>query len=178
MGSRGKYLIVGLIAAVAAHLLAINAVPYVLMNVALERLSAGGGYNLWRTAERVTPLSRAIVRPSPDFAYAACPYDVSEGPVVISVAPWRAYWSLSLYGANSDNFFVVDDREARLGADIIVVRAGRAHPEGAAMVVESPSDRGVALIRRLAPNANDYAVAAETGREDVCARAATLAAQD
>lgn len=177
MNGAGKYLVAALAVAVLTHLAIVHAMPRVLMHVVLERLSAGGGYNMWRIADRVTPLSRAIVRPSPDFAYAACPYDVSDGPVTIEVERWRTYWSLSLYADNSDNFFVIDDREARNGAEIVIVRAGRPHPENAAPVVESPSARGVALIRRLAPTANDYAVAAETARGDVCARLSTLAAQ-
>jgi uncharacterized membrane protein len=101
---------------------------------------------------------------------------LSDGPVVISAAPWNAYWSLSLYAANSDNFFVIDDREARYGAEITLVRAGRSHPEGASSVVESPSQRGIALIRRLAPDLENYNAAAQVARADVCATASSLRA--
>lgn len=165
-----KYAWAAIAAAVLTHFAVIYATPRVLMNVAMERLSAQGGANAWRLGERVTPASRAIVRPSPDFAYSACPYDVSEGPVAISLAPWPAYWSLSLYAANSDNYFVIDDREAHNGAEIILVRRGRSHPDSAARVVESPSSRGVALIRRLAPTSTEYAAAVRAAQEDVCAR--------
>jgi uncharacterized membrane protein len=176
MTGAGKYIWGAILIAVLAHFAFIYATPRVLMHVALERLS-GGAYNAWRLADRVTPLSRQIVRPSPDFAYAACPYDLSEGPLVISAAPWDAYWSLSLYAANSDNFFVIDDREARYGVEITVVRRGRAHPEGASQVVESPSARGIALIRRLAPTLDSYNAAVQVAREDVCANVSSLRAQ-
>lgn len=169
MNQVGKYALAGLAVAVVTHLAIVNAAPHLMMDVALKRLSHGQ-FNAWRVAERVTPLSRQIVRPSPDFAYAACPYDLSDGPVLIAAAPWDAYWSLSFYAGNSDNFFVIDDREARYGAEITLVRRGRAHPEGASMVVESPSRRGVALIRRLAPTLGAYNAAAQVAREDVCAR--------
>jgi len=162
-----------IVAAVLAHVAFVYAVPRVLMGVAIERLGAGG-VNRWTVADRVTPASRSIVRPAPDFAYSACAYDLAESPVVIRAAPWESYWSLSLYAANSDNYFVIDDREARFGAEITLVRKGRPHPEGAAMVLESPSLRGIALIRRLAPNANEYARASLTARADVCASAARL----
>jgi hypothetical protein len=54
------------------------------------------------------------------------------------------------------------------------VRAGRPHPEGASMVVESPSRRGIALIRRLAPELDQYNAAAHVAREDVCASVSAL----
>lgn len=169
----GKYVWGAIAAAIIAHLAFVYATPRVMMNVAMERLGVGG-VNHWRLAPRVTEASRTIVRPSPDFAYSACPYDLAQGPVVMAAAPWDAYWSLSLYAANSDNFFVIDDREARGGAEITLVQRGRAHPEGAAMVVESPSRRGVALIRRLAPTRDAYEAAALTAREDVCASVSSV----
>lgn len=169
--SWGKYLLGALIIAALVHFAAIFAVPRVLMNIAIERIGAAGA-NVWRTTGRVTAASRQIVRPSPDFAYSACVFDLSEGPVIITATPWDDYWSLSLYGANSDNFFVIDDREAHYGAEITLVRKGAAHPEGASMVVESPSARGIALIRRLAPTPSTYDAAAAIASEDVCANIA------
>jgi uncharacterized membrane protein len=170
-----KYVLGALAFAVATHFAVIHIVPRALMSVAIERLGAGGT-NMWRTADRVTPLSRAIVRPSPDFAYSACVYDLAQGPLTIRVAPWDTYWSLSLYGDNSDNYFVVDDREARMGVEITLVRRGRRPPEDAARVIESPSQRGIALIRRLAPTLEDYNAASDVARGDMCAGAATSSA--
>lgn len=173
MSGWGKYALGALVIAVVTHFAVIYATPRVLMGVAIDRIGAGSA-NAWRVTERVTANSRQIVRPSPDFAYSACAYDLANGPVVITATPWDSYWSLSLYAANSDNFFVIDDREARYGAEVTLVRRGAAHPEGASMVVESPSQRGIALIRRLAPSPEIYDAAAIVAREDVCASVATL----
>ena len=170
----GKYVWTALAASVIAHLAVVHASPRFIMGGAIDRLSKTAGVNTWRASERITAASRQIVRPSPDFAYSACVYDLSRGPVLISTTPWEPYWSLSLYAANTDNFFVIDDREARYGAEITLVRAGRSHPEGAATVVESPSQRGIALIRRLAPSPDTYSAAAEVARGDVWASAAQL----
>jgi len=156
-----------LIVAVIVHVAFIYAVPNLLMGVAIKRLSAGGD-NVWLVSDRVGPDARTIVRPSPDFAYAACPYDLSDGPIRIRVAPWDTYWSLSLYGANSDNYFVIDDREARGGVEIVLARRERDGPEGARVVL-SPSRRGIALIRRLAPTRAEYDDAVRVARDDVCA---------
>ena len=114
------------------------------------------------------------MRPSPDFAYSACAYDLSNGPVEMRVTPWSAYWSLSLYADNSDNFFTLNDREAQNGGDIMLIRRGSRAPETTDRVVESPSGRGVALIRRLAPTAEAFAAAGAASRGDICARLATL----
>lgn len=169
----GKYFLGALIVAAIVHFAAIIAVPRVLMHVAMQRFGEGGT-NVWHLAERITVSTQKIVRSSPDFAYSACVYDLSNGPVVISAAPWGEYWSLSLYGENTDNFFVIDDREAHYGAEITLVKRGTPHPEGASMVVESPSTHGIALMRRLAPTASTYAAAAQVAAEDVCASVAQL----
>ncbi|MCA8885258.1 MAG: DUF1254 domain-containing protein [Hyphomonadaceae bacterium] len=166
----GKYILGALIAAVLVHFAAIIAVPRVLMHVAIERFGAAG-VNTWHVADRVTAASCQIVRPAPDFAYSVCVYDLSAGPVVITAVPWEQYWSLSLYGENTDNFFVIDDRDAHSGAQITLVKRGAVHPEGASMVVESPSTHGIVLIRRLAPTASTYDAAKQVAADDVCASA-------
>ena len=169
MNGWGKYAIAALLAAVIVHFVVIFAVPNLLMNVALQKLG-DGHFNAWRLGERVTQNSRTIVRPSPDFAYSACAYDLSNGPVRIHVTPWSDYWSLSLYANNSDNYYVLDDREAQNGADVLLIRAGSAAPDREpATIVQSPSQRGIALIRRLAPTPDAYAAAAQVSHGDVCA---------
>jgi uncharacterized membrane protein len=162
-----RFVWAALIAGAIAHIALVQAVPRVMMDKAIERIG-GGATNVWRLADRVTPESRQIVRPSPDFAYAACSYDLSEGPVTIHVEPWNTYWSLSLYADNSDNFFVVDDREVRGGVTITLVQHGRAAPEDAPRVVRSPSARGIALIRRLAPTPSEYDAASGVAHGDIC----------
>lgn len=168
----GKYILAALAAAVVSHFAFVQAVPLVLMNAAISRVG-GGQPNQWRLGARVTPASRAIVRPAPDFAYSSCAFDLSRGPVIIHVAPWDAYWSLSLYAANSDNFYVIDDREARDGATITLARQAPrdAGEEGQPTTVISPSVRGIALIRRLAPTADAYAAVSQVAAGDICAAA-------
>lgn len=163
----GTYALATVLIAIGAHFVFIYATPRVLMNVAFDRVGVAGP-NTWQVADRVTPISRTIVRPSPDFAYSACAYDLSDGPLRIRVNPWHQYWSLSLYAGNSDNFFVTDDREARRGADIILIRRGARAPEDVENVVRSPSTRGIALIRRLAPTLDEYNRAREVSRGDAC----------
>lgn len=168
MSRTAKYVWAALLVAVLVHLSLVHAAPRAMMNAAIDRIG-GDGFNAWRAAPRVTAEARDIPRPSPDFAYFACAYDLADGPVSIRVAPWPAYWSLSLYAANSDNFYVIDDRETSFDARVTLIRAGSRAPEDAPNVVESPSRRGIALIRRLAPDVANHAAANVTARGDICA---------
>jgi len=164
----GKYVWGALAIAVLAHLAVIHATPRMLTGIAITRLGEAG-FNQWRLAPRITETARTIVRPAPDFAYSACAYDLRDGPIRLRVSAWKDYWSLSLYAANSDNYFVLHDREVHGDGDLILVRAGRAAPDGDARVAYSPSRRGVALIRRLAPSVAAYNGAAAAAQADICA---------
>jgi uncharacterized membrane protein len=166
----GGYVVAALLIAIVTHFAIVIWYPTVIMNGAIDRLSNHGAHtNSWRHAERVSETSRTIVRPSPDLQYSACAYDLGQGPVVIRVGAWPSYWSVSLYAANSDNFFVLDDREAHDGAEIFIVRPGQQAPEHAARVVVSPTQRGVALVRRLAPTATEFDEAMGIAQHDACA---------
>jgi uncharacterized membrane protein len=139
----------GLIVAVATAYAAIWAIPYGLMNVAIERLGQGG-VNTMSYGNLATPERQPVVRPSPDLAYSSCPYDLSDGPIAIDVSPVPGrYSSLSVFDAATDVIFVRNDVEA--GGKpfrIIVARAGQAVPKGAE-VVRTNHDHGIALIRLL-----------------------------
>lgn len=168
MSGTARYVWAALLVAVMSHFALVHAAPRVMMNAAIERIG-GDNFNAWRAAPRVTAEARTIPRPSPDFAYFACAYDLADGPISIRVAPWPSYWSLSLYAANSDNFYVIDDRETAFDARVTLIRRGSRAPADATNVVESPSRRGIALIRRLAPDVASHAAANETARGDICA---------
>ena len=77
------------------------------------KASATFGKNQTYFPAPVTASSRDIVLPSPDLLYSVCVFDVSQGPVRVTANPQlKSYWSVALYAANSDNFFVINDRKA------------------------------------------------------------------
>ena len=66
----------------------------------------------------------------------------------------KNYWSIALYAANSDNFFVRNDRQAQgRPVDLWLVAAGgdpqHKPPPASAEVVVSPSSTGFLLMRVL-----------------------------
>lgn len=139
----------GLIVASVTAYAAIRAIPYGLMNVAIERLWQGG-VNTMSYGNLATPARQPVVRPSPDLAYSSCPYNISDGPIAIDVTPVPGrYSSLSIFDAATDVIFVRNDVEA--GGKpfrIIVARPGQAVPKGAE-IVRTNHDHGIALVRIL-----------------------------
>lgn len=146
--------------AVATHLLAVWALPRVIM----ARL-AGSASTAEKSGVYLPPMTdhrqRRIVMPSPDLLYATCAFDLRERGLSIRADPRRAghegYWSIALYASNSDNFYVVNDRQAGdPPLHLVLRRAGDAAtplPAGATLVT-SPSARGLLLMRVLV---GDYA---------------------
>lgn len=145
---------VWLLVAAAVHVLAVWSLPRVIM----WRLSATATPQE-RTSVYLPPMTdhtqRRIVMPSPDLLYATCALDLSARPMRIR-ADLRTpgYSSIALYAANSDNYFVLNDRQAA-GAPIDLVLIGPqpyvqapAIP-GGARTVTAPSARGLLLMRVL-----------------------------
>lgn len=169
MRSVYKYIALGVASAVVFHGATILAAPYVLMDKAMDRISRQGRMvNRWLHSPKVDETSRRVVKPSPDLAYSACVYDLKDGPVRVTAAPWSDYMSVSVFEANSDNIFVINDRQAPRGVDLVIVRKGRKPPAGATTVVLSPSRRGIVLQRRIAPTDARFAEADAARRSDVC----------
>lgn len=161
-------LALGLIVAAATACAAIWAIPYGLMNVAIERLGQGG-INTMSYGNLATPARQPVVRPSPDLAYSSCPYNISDGPIAIDVTPVPGrYTSLSIFDAATDAIFVRNDVEA--GAKpfrIFVARAGQVVPKGAE-VVRTNHDHGIALIRLLLKDPAEIGALDTVRRQSSC----------
>lgn len=159
----------GLIVAAATGYAAILAIPYGLMNVAIDRLGQGG-INTMSYGNLATPERQPVVRPSPDLAYSSCPYDLSAGPIAIDVAPVAGrYSSLSIFDAATDVIFVRNDVEA--GGKpyrIILAREGQAVPSGAE-IVRTSHDHGIALIRLLLKDPAEIGALGAARRQSSCA---------
>ena len=152
---------------VLTHLLTVWALPRLIMREAMARIAqetAAQGAPRAATGAYLPPSTdhtqRRIVMPSPDLLYATCALDLSKGPMHITaeVAHPR-YWSVALYGANSDNFFVVNDRSTPARSskapdlDLRILPPGTEHAttaaDGESTVVEAPSRKVLLLMRLL-----------------------------
>lgn len=146
--------------ALIAHIALVWALPRLIMQHVMGG-QAAQEMNMRNNAAFPAPVdasSRRVVMPSPDMLYSVCVFDVSQGPVRVTAHPeLSSYWSIALYGANSDNFFVVNDRTVgKAAVDLWLVSKGSnaadpAVPLGAQVVV-TPSEKGFLLMRVLTGN--------------------------
>jgi uncharacterized membrane protein len=158
---RGLLLFLAIAAVV--HLLAVWALPRAIM----WRLSATASAEE-RAGVYLPPMTdatqRRIVMPSPDLLYATCSIDVSERPLRIRAEPKTPnYWSIALYASNSDNHFVLNDRQAGGAPVDLVVVGPKAYAQAPALppgarVVNAPTPKGLLLMRVLVA---DYAAERE-----------------
>jgi len=140
--------------AAAVHLASVHAIPDLVMMRVLSVAAQRTGFNTMVHTARATARSRFVVRPSPDLFYSSCAYDLSTTPnhalrVHASAMP-DTYWSVSAFDARTNNFFVMNDRQARSGSvDIVIIAPGAYVGAAKVPVIVSPTLRGLVLFRTL-----------------------------
>lgn len=144
--------VAALVAGYAGYRYELHQIPVREMEKAEQGIvGRAGGYNRMLHPPRPTAQSRTVVRPSPDQFYSACAYDLSHGPVAFEgTAPTDSYWSLSFFAHNSDNFFVINDRQLpHKSFSYTLIREGDMVPDGAPenQIIRSPSETGIVLQR-------------------------------
>lgn len=166
-----KPLAFGVMLAVFGHLMTIGLIPSVIMNIAMTRIGeVSGGPNRLSHGMLVTPQNQQIVRSSPDLAYSTCALDLSGGPVRIFIGKGADYTSAAFYAGNTDNVFTLNDRKiGQEGARIMVVSArSPIAAQPGEVVVSLPSDKGLLLVRRLAPSAEAFKRVQAERAKDFC----------
>ena len=144
-------------------------VPNLIMERLYSKVGESVGYNQVTVGSRPDETSRDVVRPSPDLLYALCVYNLEQGPVKVSASVPERYWSMQFYQMNTDNFAgITNQREQgfRVGKNVEVTLVGPdANPaeflnEGQGEVIQSPTARGVMLLRASAIGEESQAQAA------------------
>lgn len=130
-------------------------VPNLAMEVIYREGADHGGYN--RMVVRPIPdaTARSIVRPSPDLLYASCLYNLQDGPLIIEAPVPERYWSMQFYQMNTDNFAGITnqrDQQSRVGslAKVTLIGASDDPAKYRGEVIQSPTDRGIILLRASA----------------------------
>ena len=152
------------------HILTILALPYGIMDRAMAGISGqAGGVNKPLYPDQPTAESRSIVRPSPDLLYTACAYDVSDRPLKLTSPVPDTYWSLSAFAANTDNFFVVNDRQANnKKVEIILATDKNDALSSNIPVVITPTTKGIVLFRSLVSSEDERARIDSLRRQSNC----------
>ena len=155
--------------ALLAHLGSTWYVPRYIMGRLMDTVAAESGTNAFVNRPLADADSRTIVRPSPDLLYSVCVVDMSAGPVRIRAPASAPYTSVSVFAANSDNVFVMNDQALAPGADFdIWVGKPRQNVPVSAPSALLRSDRGVVLIRRVVTDAEQAKAVDALRREARC----------
>lgn len=145
---------VTLLLAGALHVLIVWLIPTAITYRFMRGLGKQVGYNHAVAPPLPTDKSRSVVAPSPDLLYAACVFDVSAGPVRVSMRPPKTYWSLALFDRNSDNFFRTNDGEQTGDSVDLILSQAPADADlharfPSAIYAQTPHATGVMLARIL-----------------------------
>jgi uncharacterized membrane protein len=148
-----KWIAATLLVAVDVHGASLYLLPRLIMTRTMAGIVKSAGLNTMQYGPRVTARSRAVVRPSPDLLYSICVYDLgtADGALRVHTNDMPdSYWSVSVFDADTSNFYALNDRQAKAGAaDFLLVPAGTTVETGGLPVVPAPTSRGIVLFRTL-----------------------------
>ena len=166
-------LVAGIVLGVIVYQVILRQVPIRLMTMAEQRLLSmrNNASNTFFHGRAPTAKARQIVMPSPDLVYSSCVYDLGKGPLRMqgNLPPAGYYWSLSLYAHNTDNYFVLNDRELpNRRFDVTLYPPSLARSGDSLSAVKSPSLTGIALIRMIQRREDDLAMIQASQQSTTC----------
>lgn len=160
-----------LLVAALVHMGSVYVLPHLIMARALAKM---GAVNTMHFPPRPDANSRAIVMPSPDLLYSACPFDLSKGPLrVVARVPHSTYWSVSAFDSDTNNFFVHNDRQiAGDSIEILLIKRGMKWPpiDNALerIILFAPTEKGLVLFRWLIDDDKHLAALDAARRHATC----------
>ena len=142
------------------HLVAILVLPSTATQDAYSRFAPVAPVNKVTPVQQPSPQREIMPFMDPAIVSAVCRYDLTDGPIKLTVPVSAAYTSVSFYTRRSIPYYAINDRSAgrRLIELLLMTADQRADlPEDEdvtaadRLIVESPSDTGIILIKALAP---------------------------
>ena len=138
------------------HILSIFALPQLAQNDAYTRLSKLGKTNEIVQVPDPTPFDALLPRMDPAFVFVACIFDLSRGPLAISVPTSPDMTSVAFYTRQGRVFYSLNDRAAaRLSIDLQLMTAQQRAllppnedvTAADRLIIESPAIEGTIFIR-------------------------------
>jgi len=135
---------------------------------------AAGGWNECFHRRDLDLRRGGIRRANPDVLPTAIAYDLKNGPLRLKGPTWPAYWSLSAYQQNSDNYYVINDRSLpEEDFDLVFSREPIEVADNVKNVV-SPTQKGIIVVRRLVPPGQDLSELHANQDSMYCIHAASI----
>ena len=142
------------------HLATIIILPRTATQDAYARLTAIAPVNTVVALPAPTPEKAVMPFMDPAFASAVCRYDLSQGPLKLTVPVSPAYTSVSFYTRNDVAYYAINDRAAGrrvIELDLMTTAQHEQVPEDEEitaadrLIVDSPTPTGLIAIRAMAP---------------------------
>ncbi len=95
------------------HITATLVIPQFARATAFHRIADGHPANVMRVLPPASPSAQPLPFLSADERIAVCKFNVEDGPVDISAVLPEKGWSLGLYTASGDNFYVIPAQDLR-----------------------------------------------------------------
>jgi uncharacterized membrane protein len=142
------------------HLATVIILPRTATQDAYARLSRIVPVNTVTALPMPTPENATMPFMDPAFASAVCRYDLSQGPLKVTVPVSLAYTSISFYTRYDVAYYAINDRAAGrrvIELDLMTIDQHNQMPEeedvtaADRLIVDSPTLTGLIAIRALAP---------------------------
>ena len=148
-----KWIAGTLLIALIVHAASVLLLPRLIMMRTMAAMTKTVADNTIFYPPRPTAKARSIVRPSPDLLYSICVYDLGAAGGALRISTHdmpNTYWSVSVFDAETNNFYALNDRQAKTGrADFLLAAKGTSIAAGQLPVIGAPTDRGIVLLRML-----------------------------
>ncbi len=160
------------------HLATVIILPRTATQDAYARLTPIAPVNTVVALPAPTPEKAAMPFMDPAFASAVCRYDLSQGPLKLTVPVSPGYTSVSFYTRYDVAYYAINDRAAGrriIELDLMTTAQHDQVPEDEEvtaadrLIVESPTLTGLIAIRALAPEPGLMRFAESTVAASKCA---------
>jgi len=153
-------IIAGVLLGGVVHLVSVLALPRIATQDAYSRLTPTTKLNAVTQLAPADPNNTLMPFLDPAFAVAVCRYDLSSGPIKLTVPVSQAYTSVSFYTRNEVAYYAINDRSAGkkvIELDLMTEAQHNDLPEDEEitaadrLIIDSPTATGLIVLKALAP---------------------------
>jgi len=152
-------IIAGVLLGGVVHLVSVLALPRLATQDAYSRLTPMTKLNAVTPLHLTDPNNAPMPFMDPAFALAICRYDLSAGPIKLTVPVSQAYTSVSFYTRNEVAYYAINDRSAGrkvIELDLMTEAQHAELPEDEdvtaadRLIIDSPTAAGLIVLKALA----------------------------
>jgi uncharacterized membrane protein len=153
-------IVTGVVLGAIVHLVSVLALPRIASQDAYSRLTPTTKLNAVTLLPPADPGYALMPYMDPAFAVAICRYDLSGGPLKLTVPVSQAYTSVSFYTRNEVAYYAINDRSAGkkvIELDLMTEAQHNELPEDEdvtaadRLIIDSPTATGLIVMKALAP---------------------------